>query len=118
MIAIADAIFTEVESDAVRRNGEVVRRALRGHCCDYVENKAEFASLLCRYAHEKLMAHHWKIRWDREWLRMNFHDTYGYYTSHTAAAKRLREQLKTIWPCSACIHLFNPTGRTRFPQLV
>lgn len=41
MITAAD-IFDEVEADVVALNGEVVRRAIHGRCCNFVANQADY----------------------------------------------------------------------------
>ena len=118
MIAVADAIFDEVEANVAALNGEVVRRALAGHCCNYPQNMEEFQRLLTRYVVERLDAHYWKVRWDHDWACLNYHDIHAKYVAHTYRANCIRIELRKFWPCSACIHLFNPTGRIRRPQLV
>ena len=118
MIAAVD-IFHKVESGVVALNGEVVRRALARHCCNYPSNANIFAALLTEYIDERMQAHYWKVRWNHGWERMNYHDAHGRYAGHAHRAEYIRADLRQIWPCNACIHIFNPTHRSRrFPQLV
>lgn len=121
MIAAVD-IFDEVEADVTGLNGEVVRRALHGTCCDFFANREEFRWLLARYAACKQELHRVKIS-EKIWLRRNhsaencdlrFYRLGEYLT----LAENLRDQLRIIWPCAACIWIYNPTHRLRrFPQL-
>jgi len=47
MITVED-ILDEVEAEASALNGEIVRRAFLGHCCEFVSNQEEFSRILYR----------------------------------------------------------------------
>lgn len=113
----AVAILDQVEAGAVALNGEVVRRALRGHCCAFFRRQAEFASRLAQYIHHRLAIHRLRVRERRDYHSANARHVAN-LIQHTLSAKRGRRELKDLWPCSQCIETYNPTGRiTQLPQL-
>ncbi len=123
MIAAVD-IFDEVEADVTALNGEIVRRAFHGHCCQFVHNKKEFAWLLRRYCDYRMQLHRCHVQEEMCWKGRNSYterlpdEHYAIKRTLKFEAARLRDQLKKIWPCAACIWLYNPTYRLRrFPQL-
>ena len=119
MIAAVD-IFNDVEADVTALNGEIVRRAFHGTCCKFFVNQAEFRSLLVRYTGHKMEVHRAKIAEERWWRdgRALGSRHYEMLSRHKFDAEGIRNQLKKIWPCAACIWLYNPTHRLRrFPEL-
>lgn len=118
---IAVDIFDEVEADVTALNGEIVRRALLGHCCHFVDNQAIFADLLNYYSGLRLRIH--RIigaingRWN--WRQYRSDRLYDELHGDQIMAAETRRKLSNYWPCAACICLYNPTNRTRrFPSLI
>ncbi len=122
MIAAID-IFDEVKADVTALNGEIVRRALHGRCCDFVNHQDEFKSLLSYYTALRRRVHHLQILQNKPYLAgprrhldLKFSDSALW--AEMAMARDARRRLKNIWPCTACICIFNPTNRTRLPCLI
>jgi len=121
VITVED-ILTEVEADVSALNGEIVRRAFLGHCCDFVDNQEEFARILHHYVNHRLAIHRLRVmenRWFDNHIDRLATNHYAKLRDHTEWAIILRKQLKTLWPCAACVWLYNPTHRIRkFPSLI
>lgn len=120
MLATAEDIFEEINVEAALLNGEVVRRAMNGHCCDFVNHQAEFASLLPYYIALRMDIHRVRSRLvgsreDAPWQYWERGFIYAQEKLHDdkIMAKDARRRLKNIWPCAACIWLYNPTNRIR-----
>ena len=131
MIAVTK-LFDEVKTSVTALNGEIVRRAFQGHCCEFVNNQTEFARLLKAYIDHRMMIHRLRAEENRAWelvahtydtprlhhlrdhLRPNHHSILHH---HAQDAIWVRMKLKEIWPCVACVHLYNPTKRQKNPQL-
>ena len=123
--AIAVDIFNEVDTNVTALNGEVVRRALHGRCCGFITNQDEFSWMLRNYSDYRLKIHRLKIKIygrSREdgLFSVNWEPgDHGKLVLYEHEAINLRRRLKKIWPCIACIHLYNPTHKylRSFPQL-
>lgn len=121
MIAAVD-ILGEVEAGVVALNGEIVRRAFHGTCCNFFANQDEFRSLLAQYIWHRMKVRRLeiseKIWWQSGCSLVLEPRHYETLFKNKCEAENSRTQLSRIWPCAACIWVFNPTGRTkRFPQL-
>lgn len=125
----AAEIFDEVEAEVSALNGEVVLRAINGHCCNYpTSSRSEFEELLYYYIGLRKQEHHIKIRlygrgyFDPRngWLSATQEQRlYKELRATRYLAQDARRRLKNLWPCAACIWLYNPTNRTRrFPSLI
>lgn len=111
-------ILNEIEAEVSALNGEIVRRAFHGSCCQFFNNQEEFKWLLHPYMDHRLSIHYLKVQENRSWKRLA-PNHYSLLAHHMKDAIELRSKLKKIWPCAACIWLYNPTHRiTRFPQLI
>lgn len=126
MIAAVD-ILDEVETGVSALNGEIVRRAFHGHCCKFFNQQEEFKKILKQYIDHRAVIHRLKIQEDKVWnyyrRDRSYKDLapnhYSMLRDRMIWANELRSKLKKIWPCAACIWLYNPTHRTRrFPQLI
>lgn len=115
MITAVD-IFEEVEADVGALNGEVIRRAFHGHCCEFFNRQEEFAVLLKRYVDLRILLHRLRIHECRSGVQ-NVTDIA--WADYTKTEKSRRQQLNKIWPCAACVWLYNPTNKIkRFPRLI
>lgn len=120
---IAVDIFDEVEADVTALNGEIVRRALLGHCCHFVDNQAIFADLLNYYIGLRLRIYRLTGAINGRWRWRHYHTAsdrlYDELHGDQIMAAETRRKLSNYWPCAACICLYNPTNRTRrFPSLI
>ncbi len=120
VIAAID-ILDEVEAGATALNGEIVRRAFHGTCCDFFANQEEFRTLLTEYIRVRMIIHH-ATTLERTWrspVKLDLGPRhYETLRKSQFESEDIRAQLKMIWPCAACIWLYNPTHRLRrFPQL-
>lgn len=133
MIAIAEDIFEEIETEVVLLNGEVVRRAMSNverfiaeervdTCCDFLLNQEQFQILLDTYKLAKRVAiSAWNRFRDPLAEEERGHDRdpcwrirqnrFAYATECDLHRDELRARLRTIWPCLKCFDLHNPTGR-------
>jgi len=121
MISAID-IFSEVEANTAALNGEIVRRALHGRCCGFIENQSLFAELLSDYSMYRGEIHRLNKRLNGGYFdrpRVWKPGDYDRLHTHQWMAADLRKRMQNCWPCAACIWLYNPTKKTRrrFPQL-
>ena len=120
MIAAVD-ILDDVEVGVTALNGEIVRRAFHGTCCKFLVNQDEFRSLLARYIELRMTIHRAGLWWRRGNYEYELDLPPRYWTrlsERKFEAEGIRSQLKKLWPCAACIWLYNPTHRLRrFPEL-
>lgn len=121
MIAVAEDIFEEIETEVILLNGEVVRRAFEqeegadwSECCGYVKHRKWFADLLHYYISLRMNVHRLRCRIKGGWTEPS-------EQGHSYAVQRMRDdatmaadarrRLKNNWPCATCMQLYNPTGR-------
>lgn len=130
MIAIAEDIFEEIDSEVILLNGEVVRRAMANveeydnTCCGYFNNTRQFRELIEQYetalriarlANDRMLSPLtideslnsdrpiWRIRQTR----------FVYSGECDRHRDELRAKLHKIWPCNTCMIRDNPTERKR-----
>jgi len=96
---------------------------LHGCCCGFIKNPGNFRLMLREYTDYRLKIHRLTIkifgREDVQIYSVNAKPEYGQMVHYESEASSLRKQLRKIWPCVACIHLYNPTNKypRSLPQL-
>ena len=121
------ALLDDVGLAADYSNARVISKAFAGcgiRCtfCSFPQNAGEFRILLARYTQAKITLHHRQKRLDGRWnepfdsiWNKGWKD-YSKDQSPTHAeyeADRLRDELKTIWPCDECFTRYNPTSKRK-----